>query len=61
MPCVPTSLWIRKVLPNDNQEPPKEHQQQQQFRMTKLDDNIKWFHQHCSSNYFIFGNSHAYG
>jgi hypothetical protein len=31
-------------------EPPKEHQQQQQSKMTKPDDNIKWFYQHCSSN-----------
>ncbi len=32
-------------------EPPNKCQQQQQSKMKKPDDNIKWFHQDCSSNY----------
>jgi hypothetical protein len=40
-----------KYFPVSTKEPPKECKQQQQSKMTDSDDNIKWFHQHCSSNY----------
>jgi hypothetical protein len=48
MPCVLTSLRIWKA---PTKEPPKKRKQQQKSKMTKSDDNKKWFHQHCSSNY----------
>jgi hypothetical protein len=40
-----------KFFPVTTKEPPKECKQQQQSKMTNSDDNIKWFHQHFSTNY----------